>query len=176
MHGRPRSASRSPPSRPRSLALALSLVASACGTSTASGTPVSATTSASSTTVAPATTTTVERPGQLVDELVSVSNGRMHIRCIGSGAMTVLLIAGWDDGGDKWGDIEPAISEHAHVCSYARFGTGTSDAPSSTQTFETQAADLHALLHKAGEPGPYVVLGHSFGGAEAVTFRVEVRG
>jgi pimeloyl-ACP methyl ester carboxylesterase len=26
------------------------------------------------------------------------------------------------------------------------------------------------LLEEAGEPGPYVVVGHSFGGAEAVTF------
>jgi pimeloyl-ACP methyl ester carboxylesterase len=33
-----------------------------------------------------------------------------------------------------------------------------------------QAADLHSLLEGAGEPGPYVVLGHSFGGAEAVAF------
>ena len=39
-----------------------------------------------------------------------------------------------------------------------------------TQTFETQAPDLHALARQAGEPGPYVVVGHSFGGAEAVTF------
>jgi pimeloyl-ACP methyl ester carboxylesterase len=82
----------------------------------------------------------------------------------------VLLIAGWDDAGDKWGAIEPVTAERARVCSYSRFGTGTSDAPSTTQTFATQAADLHALLVGAGEPGPYVVVGHSFGGAEAVTF------
>ena len=49
-----------------------------------------------------------------------------------------------------------------------------------TQTFATQAADLHTLLQSAGEPGPYVIVGHSFGGAEAVTFAsmfpTEVRG
>ena len=56
------------------------------------------------------------------------------------------------------------------ICSYARFGTGTSDAPAATQTFDTQATDLQALLDSAGEPGPYLVLGHSFGGPEAVTF------
>jgi len=82
----------------------------------------------------------------------------------------VLLLAGWDDAGDKWGDIEPAISGRARVCSYSRFGTGESDAPPSTQTFATQATDLHELLDAAGEPGPYVLVGHSFGGAEAVTF------
>ena len=36
-----------------------------------------------------------------------------------------------------------------------------------TQTFATEADDLHDLLQAAGEPGPYVVVGHSFGGAEA---------
>jgi pimeloyl-ACP methyl ester carboxylesterase len=56
------------------------------------------------------------------------------------------------------------------VCSYAKFGTGTSDPAPTPQTFATQADDLHELLRVAGEPGPYVVLGHSFGGAEAVTF------
>ena len=34
----------------------------------------------------------------------------------------------------------------------------------------TEAEDLHHLLAAAGEPGPYVVAGHSFGGAEAVAF------
>jgi len=140
--------------------MAVVLAASACGSSrsTADEAPTSA------------TPTTVERPSRLVDELISIDHGRMHLRCVGTGGTTVLLIAGWGDGGDNWGAIEPAISEHARVCSYARFGTGTSDAPTSTQTFETQAADLHALLDEAREPGPYVLLGHSFGGAEAVTF------
>ena len=149
--------------------IALSLVAAACGGSTTS-TGDAAPTSASTTTVAPETTTTVERPSHLVDELISIGDGQMHLRCVGGGATTVLLLAGWDDGGDKWGAIEPAISEQARVCSYARFGTGESDAPPSTQTFDTQATDLHELLDAAGEPGPYVILGHSFGGAEAVTF------
>ena len=62
------------------------------------------------------------------------------------------------------------VSEAARVCTYARFGLGTSDAPPATQTFATEADDLHELLQAAGEPGPYVVVGHSFGGAEAVSF------
>jgi pimeloyl-ACP methyl ester carboxylesterase len=150
--------------------LAISFAASACGSSSSSRIAESAPTAVSTTTVAPMPTATIERPSQLVDELVSIDNGQMHIRCTGSGTQTVILIAGWDDGGDKWGLIEPAISERARVCSYSKFGTGTSDPPSSNQTFDSEAADLHALLDEAGEPGPYVALGHSFGGAVAVTF------
>jgi pimeloyl-ACP methyl ester carboxylesterase len=143
------------------LAVILSVVASGCGSSAPA--PEGAATPATATTVA-------ARPTELVDEVVTIDRGRMHLRCVGSGATTVLLIAGWGDGGEHWGAVEPSIAERARVCSYARFGTGTSDPPPSTQTFDTQATDLRALLDVAAEPGPYVVVGHSFGGAEAVTF------
>ena len=86
----------------------------------------------------------------------------------------MLLIAGWGAGGDEsWSAVHPTLAEHARVCTYDRPGTGTSDAPATDQTFETQATDLRALLETAGEPGPYVVVGHSFGGPEAVTFAAE---
>jgi pimeloyl-ACP methyl ester carboxylesterase len=81
-----------------------------------------------------------------------------------------VLVAGFGAGRESWAAIEPTLTESTRVCSYDRFGTGASDAPPATQTFMTQAADLHAVLQSAGEPGPYVMVGHSFGGAEAVTF------
>jgi pimeloyl-ACP methyl ester carboxylesterase len=150
------------------LTITLSLAAAACASSTTSDTEDAAP-AGPTTTIDPATST-VDRPSEPVDGLVAIDHGQMHFRCVGTGPMTVLLIAGWGDGGENWGAIEPAISEHARVCSYARFGTGTSEASASTQTFDTQATDLHALLDAAREPGRYLVLGHSFGGAEAVTF------
>jgi pimeloyl-ACP methyl ester carboxylesterase len=113
---------------------------------------------------------TIDRPTGDRDELVDIDGGRMHLRCVGRGRTTVLLLAGWGAAGDAWGVIERASAERARVCSYSRFGTGTSDPQVATQTFTTQAADLDALLTEAGEPGPYVIVGHSFGGAEAVTF------
>ena len=69
-----------------------------------------------------------------------------------------------------WGSIEAPIAQDARVCSYDRFGTGTSDPPSTVQTFTSQAGDLRTALQTLDEPGPYVVVGHSFGGAEAVAF------
>jgi pimeloyl-ACP methyl ester carboxylesterase len=114
-------------------------------------------------------TTTAIRSTAARDELVGVES-RLHIRCVGRGTTTVLLIAGFEEGAENWNKIEPPIAASARVCSYDRPGTGTSDPPTSTQTFATQAKDLHALLTTVGEPGPYVVVGHSFGGVEAVTF------
>ena len=144
--------------------------------------PATSTTTApttSSTTIAPAAATpttataaaaTSPRPTTTRDEIVDVDGVRIHVRCVGSGDTTVLLIAGFEDGDDKWGNVEPDIAARARVCSYARPGTGASDPAGPTQTFATQATQLSALLTTIGEPGPYVAVGHSFGGAEAITF------
>jgi pimeloyl-ACP methyl ester carboxylesterase len=148
-------------------AIASVLIAAACGgagSDAVAGAPSTTTTSVGT------TTTVVDRPTGSYDELVGVTDGQLHIRCGGSGDATVLLIAGWDGASEDWAAVEPAIAQRTRVCSYDRFGTGTSDAPSAPQTFEMQVADLHELLDEAGEPGPYIVVGHSFGGAEAVTF------
>ena len=106
----------------------------------------------------------------VVDELVGVGGARLHLHCSGAGDTTVVLIAGLGDGGVNWGAIEPAVAQSARVCSYAHFGTGTSDPPPGPQTFSTRANDLQTLLRAAGEHSPYLLVGHSFGGAEAVMF------
>ena len=115
-------------------------------------------------------TTIKARPTATIDELVGSNSGRVHIRCTGQGAKTVVLIAGFEEGTENWGKIEPTLAASTRVCSYDRLGTGTSDPATVTQTFTSQATDLHALLTTVGEPGPYVAVGHSFGGDEAIIF------
>ena len=120
----------------------------------------------------PSTTTLppIARPTVPIDELVDTRGVRVHVRCVGHGDTTVLLIAGFGGDTASWASIEPAIATRTRVCSYDRPGTGTSDPATSTATFTTQAHELHTLLDAIGEPGPYVAVGHSFGGAEAITF------
>jgi pimeloyl-ACP methyl ester carboxylesterase len=149
------------------------LSAPACSHDVTNRTAVDAQTSSSharATATDASTTATVLGPTASVDELVEVDGGRLHVRCVGAGDTTVVLIAGFNDGGENWDRIEPALSRRARVCSYARFGTGTSDPPTAPQTFATSARDLHTVLSDVGEPGPYLVVGHSYGGAQAVTF------
>jgi pimeloyl-ACP methyl ester carboxylesterase len=146
------------------------------GPSTTVPTVISAASVPPTTTIsAPATSTTVTspvRPTGTVDTLVPIGDAgaRLHLHCAGAGPSTVVLIAGFGNGGDTWGAVAPELSGEARVCSYDRFGTGTSDAPPVDQTFSSGADDLHQLLRAAGEVGPYVVVGHSFGGAQAVAF------
>ena len=117
-----------------------------------------------------ATTSPETRPTASIDELVGADGQRVHVRCVGQGDTTVLLIAGFGGDTTNWVNVEPAIAARARVCSYDRPGTGTSDPATSTATFTTAATALHTLLSTIGETGPYVAVGHSFGGAEAVAF------
>ena len=156
------------------------LSATACGNDArteAGSSPTTAPTTTTTATTTPTTVasptttvTTVARPTATIDQLVGAQGARVHIRCIGNGDTTVLLIAGFTGSTESWVKVEPALDTRARVCSYDRPGTGTSDPATSIPTFATQATDLHALLGTIGEPGPYVVVGHSFGGAEAIEF------
>lgn len=153
------------------LAIALALAATACGNASSSnqGHTALSRSVALDRSVAPSTTVAV-RPTEPVDRLIEGEHGKLHLRCAGAGPVTVLMLAGWDKGTEAWGPFQGAVFKHARACAYDRFGTGTSDAPATNQTFATQVADLHAALHAAGEPAPYLVVGHSFGGPEAITF------
>ena len=50
------------------------------------------------------------------------------------------------------------------MCAYDRAGEGHSSSLPAHDSFEAMVRDLHALLEAAGIEGPYVVMGHSFGG------------
>jgi pimeloyl-ACP methyl ester carboxylesterase len=159
---------------------ALAVGVAACS----SGPMTAAATSTTPPSTRPALLETTPAPSQAPtfsgDRLVSVSNGQLHVRCVGNGTPTVLLIAGFGEGLTRWANIEQATSGSARVCSYDRFGDGTSSAPPAPQTFQTEARDLRQSLRVVDVTGPFVVVGHSLGGTEAVTFaslfRSEVSG
>jgi len=74
--------------------------------------------------------------------------------------------------------VLPAMAETNQVCGYDRPGTilavgegeedfepSRSDPVPQPTTLQDGVADLHALLSASGERGPYVLVGHSVGGA-----------
>ena len=56
------------------------------------------------------------------------------------------------------------------VCAYDRAGQGWSEEAASPRDGVQSAEELHTLLAKAGEHGPYVLVGHSTGGTYAMTY------
>ena len=99
-------------------------------------------------------------PGQMVD----VGGYRLHINCTGEGSPTVVIESGWGDSSAAWGWVQPEVAKTTRVCSYDRAGMGWSEASPQPRTAREFAKELHTLLEKANEPGPYVLVGHSLGG------------
>lgn len=105
-------------------------------------------------------------PGQLYD----VGGHRLHVDCTGSGSPTVVLQSGLGETSANWARIAPAVAGTTRVCTYDRAGQGWSDEAPAPQDGRAAAAELHELLDRAGEDGPYVLVGHSIGGDYAMTF------
>jgi pimeloyl-ACP methyl ester carboxylesterase len=102
-------------------------------------------------------------PGKLID----MGGYRIHLYCTGertAGEPTVILESGTGAASPDWGLVQPEISKITRVCSYDRAGYGWSDKGPLPRTSKYLAEELHTLLTKSGEEGPYVLVGHSFGG------------
>ncbi len=115
-------------------------------------------------------------PGQLVD----IGGHRMHIHCTGQGTPTVILDSGLGDSYLSWQKVQPQIAQFTRVCSYDRAGLGYSDSSPRHRTSKDIAEELHTLLHNAGIPSHYILVGHSMGGYDvrlyASLYRNEVVG
>jgi pimeloyl-ACP methyl ester carboxylesterase len=118
--------------------------------------------------------------------LVDVGDGRsIYLECRGSGGPTVILVTGLGERADNWmtttadpssteGSVFPAVAGFTRVCAYDRPGTATptpggvepsrSTPVATPATVGDSATDLDRLLTASGEPGPYVLVGHSLGG------------
>lgn len=113
-----------------------------------------------------------------VAELVDIGSGRkMYLKCTGKGSPTVVLVGGLRASADDWSisdkskpAVFPEVTKFTRVCSCDRPGTPVGEKPSRSDavpqptTAKDAVADLHALLSAAGEAGPYVLVGHSYGG------------
>jgi pimeloyl-ACP methyl ester carboxylesterase len=105
-------------------------------------------------------------PGRLVD----VGGYRLHINCTGTGSPTVVIESGWGDMSASWGWVQPKVAKTTRICTYDRAGMGWSEASPQPRTAREYAKELHTLLAKANEPGPYVLVGHSMGGFTLIVY------
>lgn len=102
-----------------------------------------------------------------VGKLVDVGGHRLHIHTTGQGSPTVVLEAGGGSWSLDWSLVQPEVARFTRVCSYDRAGFGWSDPGPQPRTSQQIIKELHALLVNARLSGPYVFVGHSFGGYTA---------
>ncbi len=150
-----------------------------------------------STPVAPTTLPAPDETGGDVGGLVEVSGRNLYLECIGTGSPTVILQSGFGNAGDIWSfaeadppAVQPGLAASNRVCSYDRPGSmiTTTTAANGTVTLADAlkpgrsepapmprdpaevVTELHNLLAAADVPGPYVLVGHSLGGALNVLY------
>lgn len=101
-------------------------------------------------------------------ELIDIGGRKLSLLTLGQGSPTVVIEVGMGAPGahdPEWHAVIKEISKTNRVCIYDRAGLGKSDpVPTLPRTSLDVANDLNALLTKANVPGPYLLVGHSFGG------------
>ena len=154
-------------------------------------------TATASATATPSATAGAVNSGKSKDfaGLVDIGGGRqIYMECRGTGYPTVVFVSGGQDRTETWSKtldpskqaVLPAIAETNRVCAYDRPGTlvATGEGPEDLEpsrsdpvpqptTLQDGVDDLHALLSASGERGPFVVVGHSIGGAIAELYASE---
>jgi pimeloyl-ACP methyl ester carboxylesterase len=85
----------------------------------------------------------------------------------GTGAPTVILIAGRNDTALSWGPVLAALGGQARAVAYDRAGLGDSDPDRHLLSTERAVADLSRLINVVSA-GPCLVAGHSYGGLLAL--------
>ena len=108
------------------------------------------------------------RPGKLV----KADGARLNLYCLGTGTPAVVFDSGWEDWAPVWAIVQPAVAKWTEACSYDRAGAGFSDAGPMPRTSMRIADELDGALHHAGIKGPYVLVGHAFGGDNVRTFAI----
>ncbi len=93
-----------------------------------------------------------------------MDNYRLYFHCQGEGSPTVLFDGGIADSSANWLSIATEISKTTRTCIFDRAGYGMSDAGPSPRLTSTIVEELYGVLLKAEISGPYVLVGHSFGG------------
>jgi pimeloyl-ACP methyl ester carboxylesterase len=107
-------------------------------------------------------------PGRLVD----VGGYRIHILAEGEakGRPTLIWIPGAHAPGYALYHLHKAIRGEARSILFDRPGTGWSDVGPFPRRTAREAQELATLLEKAGEPGPFILIGHSYGGLLSANF------
>jgi len=99
-----------------------------------------------------------------IENMIDVGGRKLHSCVYGSGSPTVVLISGLGAPQEYWNSVIPDLAAITTVVTYDRAGIGQSEIGDLPAHGGQSAKDLQVLLLKLAVPGPYILVGHSFGG------------
>jgi pimeloyl-ACP methyl ester carboxylesterase len=92
------------------------------------------------------------------------------VNCAGKGGPTVVVENGLGDFSFDWTLVQSQVSRFARICTYDRAGYAWSEPGPKPRTFAQLNLELRDALSTLGEGGPFVLVGHSYGGAVVRNF------
>src|SRR5262245_49001853 len=95
---------------------------------------------------------------------INVGGYQLAFHSFGTGEPTIVFESGGGDGADSLANLAHQVQHFTRALIYDRAGLGQSDKAPRPRTIQDAVSDLHALLHAAQVPDPYLLVGHSFGG------------
>lgn len=111
---------------------------------------------------------------------VDIGGRKLNLFCAGEGAPTVVFEAPGAFGAWNWFKVHGKVAAQTRACVYDRAGFGFSDPSGRPSDSKNANEDLHALLKAAKVPGPYLLIGSSYGAMHAqlyaYTYPAEVAG
>ncbi len=108
--------------------------------------------------------------GAPVGRLIDVGARRLFCRVVGEGAPSVVFLPGAGAMGLDFFSLQERAATRARTLVYDRAGTGWSDDVALPRPLGEVADELRTLLAAAGLSSPYLLVGHSLGGAIARHF------
>jgi len=94
-----------------------------------------------------------------------VGEHNLYLDCVGAGGPAIILETGFSEPGSAMDLLQNELGRTNLTCTYDRAGLGRSGLALEPRVASDVVADLQALLRLAGVPAPYVLAGHSAGGA-----------
>jgi pimeloyl-ACP methyl ester carboxylesterase len=115
---------------------------------------------------------TFSPPGEMVD----IGTHSLHMNCLGEGSPTVILEAANLGMSAHWVRVQQQLAQTTRVCAYDRAGLGWSERGPEPRDARQISSELHTLLKGADTEGPYVLVGHSYGGLYARMYAARYSG
>ena len=105
-----------------------------------------------------------------IGKMVDVGGYKLHMIDQGTGGPPVVMDAGLAGYCLDWSLVQPEIAKFTRAITYDRAGYAWSDESPLERTSENVVKELHTMLHNAGVPAPYVLVGQSIGGLNMQLF------
>ena len=97
-------------------------------------------------------------------DMVPIGTHRLHIFCKGSGSPVILIDSGMGSFSMEWKSVQTTLAKNTKTCIYDRAGYGWSEVGPFPRTTAQISNELYFLLQAKNLTGPFILVGHSFGG------------